>query len=68
MPRRSNSFPQPHRHVPDNRTCQSKRAYATKLLAEQAAELSMLGDFHLELDVYKCPFGNHWHLTRRSLT
>jgi hypothetical protein len=45
-------------------TCNSKRRFATKKLAEAAAEYQMLLKPELDLDVYVCGQCGGWHLTR----
>ena len=47
---------------------QHKICYATKEEAEMAARVAEY-DHHLgtTLGVYKCEYGNHWHLTRQGL-
>ena len=46
-------------------TCRSKRAYATDLEAAHTAGLQAL-KWNTKLFIYKCPVGNHWHLSRSA--
>ena len=39
-----------------------KISYKTKEEAEAAALVAEY-DHHIKLDVYKCEYGDHWHLT-----
>jgi hypothetical protein len=43
--------------------CQTKKRYATDLDAAHMAGAQALRTGH-KLYIYKCPAGNHWHLTR----
>ena len=43
---------------------QHKICYDTKEEAEAAARIAEY-DHKVPLDVYKCEYGNHWHLTRK---
>lgn len=63
MPRKNNNV----KHTPFKLTNgeQSKTRYATKQLAEKAAEHQMLMNLGLELYVYKSDQGG-WYLTRKK--
>jgi hypothetical protein len=45
-----------------NRTCVSKRPYASEIIAE-----TMKKRLGLDLNIYYCPYCNFYHLTKRVL-
>ncbi len=47
-------------------SCRQKNSYRTQAEAERAAEIQMLSNMSLELDVYHCPVCQQWHLTRNN--
>lgn len=49
-------------------SCEQKRRFPTEAEAIDAADLRMLENMTVELDVYQCPTCSQWHLTRRKKT
>lgn len=45
-------------------SCQQKNNYSSEQAAQKVAEIQMLANMNLELDVYHCPICHNWHLTR----
>lgn len=46
------------------KNCQSKVWYKTEAEAKDAAELRMLDNMSVQLDIYQCNICRNWHLTR----
>ncbi len=46
--------------------CRQKRPYPTEATVIAAVELASLEKPQTALQYYKCPYGNHWHLTSKS--
>lgn len=44
-----------------DRACLNKRRYDTK---EEATAAIKRGGCRFELTSYRCPFGDHWHMTK----
>lgn len=44
-------------------TCNNKQRYRSQNEAEKVAEIQMLINQNLELDVYRCDYCRGWHLT-----
>lgn len=53
------------RRAKERQICLTKRAYATDLEAAHTAGLQAL-KWNTRLFIYKCPVGNHWHLSRSA--
>lgn len=64
-----------HKHLSPNQTYQpprcwvgesSKISYATKEEAELAAQVAAYDHHTSPLSVYKCEYGDHWHLSSKA--
>lgn len=64
-----------NKHLNPNQTYEPKRCwvgdvhkicYNTKEEAELAAQVAAYDHGALELSVYKCDYGNHWHLSSKE--
>lgn len=69
MPRKNHrQKPTKHSHfkLKEVENCQNKTAYPNRMLAENAARMTELNQFDLELTVYHCPICGHWHLSRKK--
>lgn len=61
MPRKNP--PTKHARYKPSQSCQDKTGYKTQHDAENIAEIQMLKDMKLTLQVYRCDLCKKWHLT-----